>query len=155
MNRFTVSILLAFFMTGLSACADNAFLKRDAGTLLGAAAGGLLGSQFGGGTGKLAMTAFGALTGAFIGGNIGKTMDDVDRLKTSHALETSPTGQSVAWVNPDTGVKYRVTPTHTHSKAKTNERICRDYVTEAWIDGKKESVHGTACRKADGSWRAV
>ncbi len=30
---------------------------------------------------------------------------------------------------------------------------CREYTTSVVIDGKTQSVHGTACREPDGIWR--
>ena len=32
---------------------------------------------------------------------------------------------------------------------------CRDYSSEAIIDGRRQTVHGTICRQADGSWKIV
>ena len=32
---------------------------------------------------------------------------------------------------------------------------CRNYSSEAIIDGKRQTVHGTACRQTDGSWKSV
>ncbi len=77
-------------------------------------------------------------------------MDDTDRLKTAHTLETVRTGVSSEWKNPDTGNEYRVTPTRTY---ETIEGPCREYTLDATIAGKPETVYGTACRQPDGSWR--
>lgn len=133
----------------LTACNPT---KQDIGTLAGAGAGAAVGAQVGGGTGQLAAVAIGTLIGGYIGGQIGKTMDDVDRMKMNRALETQPTGQAYAWENPDTGHNYQVTPTQTYQQ---DGSPCRDYTTEAVIDGKREVVHGTACRQPDGRWVAT
>jgi uncharacterized protein YcfJ len=53
--------------------------KQTGGTLIGAAGGALIGSQFGSGTGQLVGTALGTLGGAMAGGYIGKEMDDKDK----------------------------------------------------------------------------
>ncbi len=119
---------------------------------VGGALGGLLGAQIGHGTGKLAAVAAGALLGAYLGGNVGRTMDDVDRMKAYRTLEGTPTGKTSAWKNPDTGNSYEVTPTKTY---ESGGRPCREYTTEAWIEGRRETLKGTACREPDGSWRAV
>jgi surface antigen len=126
--------------------------KQDVGTVVGAGAGAYVGSQIGNGTGQLAAVAIGALLGGFLGGSVGQQMDDLDRYKTQAALEGTPTGSSVEWNNPDTGVNYSVTPTNTYD---SSSGPCRDYTTEAVIDGRAEIVHGTACRQADGSWVAM
>ncbi len=126
--------------------------KQDIGTLVGAGSGAFIGSQIGSGTGQLAAVAIGALLGGYIGGSIGQDMDELDQYKTQQVLETSPTGSTVAWNNPDTNIDYSVTPTRTYESASGP---CRDYTTEAVIEGRAEIVHGTACRGSDGSWRAT
>lgn len=56
----------------LSAC--NA-TNQQKGTLIGAGAGGLLGSQIGSGSGKLIATGAGVLLGAVTGSAVGESMD--------------------------------------------------------------------------------
>lgn len=126
--------------------------KQDIGTVIGAGSGAFIGSQIGGGTGQLAAVAIGALLGGYIGSSIGQDMDELDKYKTQQVLESSPTGSTVAWNNPDTDVDYSVTPTRTY---ESNSGPCRDYTTEAVIEGRAEIVHGTACRSDDGSWHAT
>ncbi len=105
----------------------------------------------GDGRGRVVATAVGTLIGAIAGGSIGKRLDEADRLKTGHTLETVRTGVSSEWVNPDTGANYAVTPTRTYeSDAGTP---CREFTMDAEIGGKTEKVYGTACRQADGSWK--
>ncbi len=126
--------------------------KQDIGTIVGAGSGAFIGSQIGGGTGQLAAVAIGALLGGYIGSSIGQDMDELDKYKTQQVLESSPTGSTVAWNNPDTDVDYSVTPTRTY---ESDSGPCRDYTTEAVIEGRAEIVHGTACRSDDGSWHAT
>ena len=83
------------------------------GTALGAAAGGLLGNQFGKGSGRTTLTIAGVLAGALAGGAIGRSMEPVDQACVSRSLENTPTGQTIAWQNPDTRDSYWVTPTRT------------------------------------------
>ncbi|HCA89044.1 MAG TPA: hypothetical protein DEO98_01610 [Legionellales bacterium] len=134
----------------LSGCAN--VNNEGIGGVTGGVVGGLLGSQFGGGSGRVAASAGGALLGAFIGSNIGKTMDRLDRLEMQKALETAPVGRSVKWQNPDSGNQYTVKPTRTYY---VNQNPCREYITNAIIDGKHERIHGRACRRDDGTWRVV
>ncbi len=148
MNKLVHLGVIASLVT-LTACNPT---KQDVGTLIGTGAGAYAGSQIGNGTGQLAAVAIGALLGGYIGGNIGQNMDDLDRYRTNSTLETSPTGNTVAWNNPDSGIDYKVTPTNTYEQASGP---CRDYTTEAVIDGRAEVVHGTACRQSDVSWHAV
>jgi len=121
------------------------------GGALGAAAGGLLGNQFGKSGGNTVMTIAGVLGGALIGGYIGRQMDPVDQGCVSRTLENTPSQQTVAWQNPDTNSSYWVTPTKTWQDPQGTP--CRDYITHAVIDGKRQEMNGTACRQPDGSWK--
>ncbi|MFI4918515.1 MAG: RT0821/Lpp0805 family surface protein [Legionellales bacterium] len=126
--------------------------NEGVGTITGGVVGGLLGSQFGGGSGKVLAVAGGALLGAYLGGQIGKTMDRQDRIELQRALETAPTGRVIIWSNPDNGNRYTVTPTRTYYHA---QQPCREYTTQAVIGGKSQQIYGKACRQGDGSWRVV
>lgn len=77
-------------------------------------------------------------------------MDEVDRRKVAATLETTRTGVTTTWQNPDTGTAYAVTPTRTY---ETTSGPCREYAVDAEIGGSTEQVYGTACRQADGSWK--
>ncbi|MFY7697737.1 MAG: RT0821/Lpp0805 family surface protein [Legionella sp.] len=148
MKKILVATLSVSFLLGGCAPMNNEGL----GTLSGGVVGGLLGSQFGGGSGKFAATAGGALIGAFLGGRIGQYMDKQDRLEMQRALETAPVGHAVAWQNPDNGNRYSVKPTRTYY---ANQQPCREYVTHATIGGKVQEIYGKACRQGDGSWRVL
>lgn len=147
--RIAAAVVIA---ASLTACNQHMGPKGTAGTLLGAAAGGLLGAQFGSGSGKLAMVALGVLAGSAMGQHIGTSMDQQDAARATRTFETAPTGQQVAWVNPDTNVHHTVTPTRTMD---SREGPCREFTHTASIGGRSEQVYGTACRQADGSWRIV
>ena len=118
--------------------------------VIGGILGGYLARDIGGGKEEeTAATIIGTLAGAAIGGAIGRSMDEVDRLKTGTTLETVRTGVSSQWVNPDTGNRYAVTPTRT---TVAGGAPCRDFTVDALIDGASQVVRGTACRQTDGSW---
>ena len=130
---------------GLGSC------NRDLiGGLLGGAAGGLLGSQIGSGKGQLAAVAAGTLLGFLVGNNIGRSMDEADQTCLTQSLEHAEDGQEIVWNNPDSGTRYRVTPTKTVQVA--DNRYCREYTTTATVGGKTETVYGRACRQSDGAW---
>ena len=126
--------------------------KEEQGRVLGAIAGGLLGNQVGGGSGRTAATIAGTILGGYIGGNIGRQMDDGDRYRAGAALESTPSYQTSSWENPDSGNRYSVTPTKTYY---AESRPCREYTTDAWIDGQRETLYGTACRQSNGSWQVA
>ncbi len=134
----------------ISGCA-NAPSQEKQGMVIGGVIGAVLGSQVGDGRGRIIATAAGTLVGSMIGGSIGQRLDELDRLKTGHTLETVRTGVSSEWVNPDTGYRYSVTPTNTYESSQGTP--CREFTMTASIGGKEEQVYGTACRQQDGSWR--
>lgn len=148
-SKCNTLIPLGLAMLVLTGCNPT---KQDVGTLIGAGTGAFAGSHIGSGTGQLAAVAIGALMGGYLGGEVGRQMDELDRYKTQEALEYRPTGSTTSWNNPDTGYSYNVTPTNTYDSASGP---CRDYTTEAVIDGRAEVVHGTACRQSDGTWHTV
>ncbi|PLY12089.1 MAG: hypothetical protein C0631_18455 [Sedimenticola sp.] len=148
-HKTLLSLTLA---TGIAVtgCATTQGPNEQGGMVIGGILGGVLGSQVGAGNGRTAAIIIGSLAGAAIGGNVGRYMDDNDRIKTAHSLETVRTGVPSSWHNPDTGYDYEVTPTKT---IEADSGPCREYTVDAMIGGKKERTYGTACRQADGSWK--
>ena len=148
----TASALVAVLVSlNLAGCANTT--NQDMGTLSGGVIGGLLGSQFGHGTGQLLAVGAGALAGAYIGGALGKHMDDTDRLKMNQAMEQNSVGQPAYWRNQKTDASYTVVPTK--DVTYDGNPYCREYRSTAIIAGKKQQVYGTACRQPDGSWQMV
>ncbi len=126
--------------------------NETGGTILGGLIGAITGSRFGKGSGQVAAVIGGTVIGAVIGGQIGQSMDRNDHAHVQSTFETARTGQAAEWQNPDSGLKYTVTPTRTFT---ANSRPCRDYEAWAFVDGYEEKITGTACRQADGSWKTV
>ena len=151
-KMLVVAVLIAFTT---AACDGSQYgTKQTIGALGGAAAGGLLGAQIGGGSGQLAATAAGALLGALVGSEIGRSMDEVDRMRAEQAYgqaQDAPIGETIAWDNPDTGNYGSVTPTKQGTKASTGE-YCREFQQTVVIGGQQEDAYGVACRQPDGSW---
>jgi len=143
--------ILGVLAVSLAGCQN--MNKQEVGVIAGGAVGGLLGSQFGGGNGKVLAAVGGAVAGAALGGLIGHYMDKTDRLEMNQALENNKNNQATRWRNPNTGDSYSVKPTKTYYK--NNGTPCREYYFTANIGGKPKQIYGTACRQADGSWKAV
>jgi surface antigen len=147
-TKQTLVVLIAAAGLVIGGCQTT---KQQQGAVIGGIAGGILGNQIGGGSGRTAAVIAGTLLGGYFGGNIGRQMDENDRYRAGQALEATPTYQSSSWTNPDSGNRYSITPTKTYY---AGSGPCREYTTEAWIDGKRETVYGTACRQPDGTWQA-
>ena len=147
------AVILTF---GLAACESDAGPKQQGGTVIGAIAGGLLGSTVGKGSGKVAAIGIGAILGGIIGSEVGKSLDRADRAymqrTTQESLEYGQTGRTSTWRNPDSGHGGTVTPQRTY---ETAQGPCREYQQTVTIDGRTERAYGTACRQPDGSWQKV
>ena len=135
---------------GLTAC-QAPLTQEQSGMVIGGLIGGTRGSQFGHGSGRTAAIILGTLAGVAVGGTVGRSMAERDRYMTAQTLETVRTGVPSQWVNPDTGNRYTVVPTRTYD---SSAGPCREYQVNAVIGGRTETVWGTACRQADGSWLA-
>lgn len=146
-NVFVIGLLASsLFFAG---CAQNTGMSRGSvGGLGGAAGGALLGQAIGGNT---EATLLGAAIGGVLGYVVGNEMDKADQSRLTQTYETAPSGQPVAWVNPDSGNQYKVTPQPAYSTA--SQSTCRDAKVEAIIDGRREIVNTTACRNSAGQWQ--
>ena len=144
-------ILRSIMLSTLLLAGCESATKQDTGAVMGGILGGILGNQIGKGDGRTAAIIVGTIAGAYLGGHIGKEMYENDRYRTQRTLESTPVNQTSSWRNPDSGTSYEVTPTRTY---QTSSGPCREYTTDAIIDGRRETVYGTACRQPDGSWQA-
>ena len=150
-------VTLAAAALFLGACADSGYgAKQTGGGLIGAAGGGLLGAQMGSGSGRLAATAAGVLLGAFLGSEVGRSMDEVDKLRAKQAMttaQTAPVGQAIKWNNPSSGHSGQVVAVRDGTDQVG--AYCREFQETVNIGGKQEQAYGRACRQADGSWKIV
>lgn len=141
----------------LPACqASNYGTKQTVGTLGGAAAGGLLGSQFGGGTGKLIATAGGVLLGGWLGNEIGASLDNADRAAYGSAENrayAAPIGEQITWNNPQSGNSGVIVPVR--DGYANNGAYCREFQQTITVGGKRQDGYGRACQQPDGSWKIV
>lgn len=159
-SRRLPAVVLAVALLGagpaLQGCAEHPTASRAGGAVAGGVAGGILGSMVGGGTGRLIATGIGASLGALAGSEIGAAMSRADKREHQQALgtalEDAPTNRTVAWENPDTGARGRVTPTETYRRGG---QYCREYQQTVTVGGETRQAYGTACRQPDGSWKIV
>ncbi len=140
----------------LAACAPNTYNKEQSGTLIGAGLGAIVGSQLGGGEGKMITGFAGAALGSYLGNQIGQSLDKADALyyqkSLKNSLEYNPSGVASTWRNPDSGHHGRIIPRSTYSEGGYN---CREFLQEVFIGGRKERAFGKACRRDDGSWEII
>lgn len=130
--------------------------KQTLGTGVGAVAGGLAGSQIGGGSGRMWATGAGALLGALIGSEIGYSLDAADKMYMQQAqgrAYSAPVGETVRWNNPDSGNSGTIVAVR--DGTSTSGRYCREYQQTITVGGQKQSGYGTACQQPDGSWQVI
>jgi len=159
-------VVLLLLILAMSGCAGDSgsqsqtkqWISDHEKTLIGglgaATAGGLLGAAFHLGPAGI---IGGALLGGLAGAAIGDRMDAADKSQQAQAaqkaFETTPSGQSVAWRNPDSGNSGAVTPLRTYQAP--GGQYCREYQQTITVGGQKQEAYGTTCRQPDGSWKIV
>ena len=151
MTTGLMSLILVSAAT-LSGCAGGS--KEQTSTIVGSVLGGAAGYQFGKGKGKRVATVLGAIAGGMIGGNVGRGLDQQDQRRVNQTLETAPVNQKVAWNNQNTNTNYEFTPVTEKYQGNVNGQAtqCRNYVMDAYIDGRMQQVNGRACKNSSGQW---
>ncbi|MCL2340678.1 MAG: glycine zipper domain-containing protein [Proteobacteria bacterium] len=140
-----LTLVALLFLLVLTSCAT----RGQTGAAGGAAAGALIGQAIGHNTGA---TLIGAAVGGMLGYIVGNEMDKYDREQLNHSYERGVSNQRSAWVNPDTGAQYAVTPQPAYQDPRT-QQVCRRAEIEAIIDGRPQRTFSTACRDQRGSWQ--
>lgn len=145
----SVSVLLV--TTG---CVETQGSKEATGTMIGVAAGGLIGSQFGDDRqSRVTGGILGAMVGGFIGNRIGAYLDEQERARlASITRQTAITGSSKSFTAKSSGAKVS-------TKAK-GERVnalgdtCRTVEQRAVLRSGDVVVNSVeACRdKKTGAW---
>ena len=152
MKHILIGILIAALL--LPGCTQSMGPKEGTGTLLGAGAGAVLGSNIGKGKGNVVAIAIATLAGALFGQEIGRSLDRADRIamgqNAQYSLEYTRTNETTTWQNPDSGHSGSMTPLHTYQTQ--NGQYCREYQQTVNIGGRQQQAYGTACRQPDGTW---
>jgi surface antigen len=116
----------------------------------------LAGANVGKGRGRLVAVAAGTVMGAFLGGEIGRSLDRADRVSIAKARQQAhfvPVGEAIQWSNPDSGNHGEIRPVR---EGRSNGgRYCREYQNNIVINGQSQQAYGAACRQPDGSWQVI
>ena len=146
-------LLTAIFTSPVLAGDDEIF-----GTGFGAVIGGLVGNQFGHGSGRIATTATGVFLGGLIGNEVGHSMDRVGSYHDSYyqggyAFLPSPvyfqTAYAPNYVAPESPPPPSIYVDDSYGS------YCREYSQQTHIGNEIHESYGTACLQPDGSWRVV
>ncbi|MDH3348978.1 MAG: glycine zipper domain-containing protein [Desulfobulbaceae bacterium] len=149
MKKLYMIVALFSLLFSLTSCANQHGNRAQTGAVGGAAGGALIGQIIGHNT---EATLIGAAVGTMLGYIVGNEMDKYDRQELNHVYERGVSGQTAAWINPDNGNQYQVTPQPAYTTA-TNPQPCRKAEINAIIDGKPEKTYTTACRDQNGQWQ--
>ena len=105
---------------------------------------------------QLIATAAGVFFGALIGSEIGRYMDEVDRMNARNAnvmARTAPIGTRITWHNPDSYNTGTIAATRDGYSA--SGEYCREFYQTVSIGGRTQDAYGVACRQPDGAWRII
>ena len=147
MRSIIIPVCGALMLT-MASCSNTNLTKGQQGAVFGAAGGAVAGQAIGRNT---EATLIGTAVGTMLGYIVGNEMDKYDRTQLNQAYETGPSGQPVAWVNPDSGSNYQVVPQPAYQNSRTNQ-VCRQAEVTATIDGQPQKTMTTACRNDQGQW---
>ena len=152
--RILNTLLSLVLVASLAACADTGPKQLDGG-VLGGAGGGFLCSHFGRGSGNLAATAGCAVIGAFLGSEVGKSLDRSDQTYAMQAQQRAvvlaPVGQQIQWASPSNPGVYGYTVAGPVQPVQSG--YCREYQTTVVVGGETKNAYGRACQGPDGQWR--
>ena len=155
MKKLTAIVLAV----SLGGCANVDMTREEMlVTAAGAAAGGILGYQFGGG---IIMNSLFATAGTVAGGAAGfyatRALMGSDRAAyertAQKGLASAEDGKIIDWQNPETGNSgiFRAT----RSFYLGNGQYCRQYRTTVSFDKTVHSGNGMACKNASGEWEVI
>jgi len=152
MKYRSIATVLLVALVAWSCADDGQIRKRDVGMIAGAAGGAIAGGAIGGNdpAGRVMGTLAGAIIGGAVGGYLGSVWDDYDRRQAAGVLENNRDYRATTWRNPNTNQESSMQPVRTYTDGN---QPCREFTQTIYIDGKKETGRGTACRQADGTWR--
>ena len=113
-------------------------------TVVGAAAGAVIGNRTASSGDRAVATVAGAIIGGVIGNRVGDAIDDRDRACMGQSLELLPVGKSATWTSSNR-VTYQLQP------VRDLKDGCRVFeIREQSREGKPGTL--TACRGSGGVW---
>jgi surface antigen len=151
------STIIKSVILAASACLAvgcSPYNTQNQNTGIGAVGGAVVGGLAGAAVGTGAAVGVGIVGGALIGGLIGHSMDHSDYYQANYAMTNMPKHTAHHWRGKN-GTMYTVIPT-SKAMAMYGHSHCRKFTMTATMkNGKKERMHGVACRKANGMWETV
>jgi surface antigen len=159
-RKLTSAVLVvALGATALGGCET---VERETGLGKGAQTGVLGGAATGGVIAAIAgaspaWIAGSIILGAVAGGVLGDYLSKRDREQHAEssyqAFETEKTGGQSSWSNPESGNSgtTRIDAVYRTSDGK----LCKDFTQTITAGDKTETMNGTTCQEADGTWKVI
>lgn len=104
----------------------------------------------------LASSGVSSLLGAFMGKDIGTSLDAGDRelaVQAARRAYSGPVGDRVGWANQANGHGGAVTTTR--DGYNSQGQYCREFQQSVTVGKRTENAYGTACKQSDGTWKIV
>lgn len=116
MRKVFIASFLAVSIAATTGCQQLGINKEQFGTVAGGVAGALIGSQVGGGNGRILAILIGGAAGSYLGNRVGSMLDERDRealaLQTQQALlsaeNVASTSQPVVWKSAHSGATAQI-----------------------------------------------
>lgn len=131
---------------------DGRCNREAVGAVIGAAAGGVIGSRVAKGEDRPIAILVGTVAGAVIGAKIGRDIDQTDRACIGHALELAGDKKRVRWSSADKKATYLLTPVRGFDHKGVN---CREFDLRVTSGGREETRRTKACPSGNGTWRVL
>ncbi len=149
-NSLITILILLFF---ISSC-ENTRDKKIFGQIVGAAVGGYLGSKVGSGAARDISTILGGAAGYILGGKIIELLSENEKKEFNNVIEDSlnynADNVKDSWNSSENdNTSGEVIPLKSY---KIKKKSCRDFKKIIKKDGKSIEENSTACRGDDGNW---
>lgn len=126
--------------------------KKDAGAILGVILGGVVGNKLG--HGDVGATIVGAVVGGVVFGAIGRELDENDRQEAMRARgDCLERNERSEWRGNGGYGSIVVLQEGYHNNSPS--MVCRSYESTIFVNGRRETTRGYACRDNYGNWNEV
>jgi hypothetical protein len=155
MNRFLGVFIFLLCVSSLTSVVRAGGESELLGLGFGAAAGGVIGNQFGKGAGRVAATATGVFAGAYVGDELGRQFDQPAFYGTRMSPYASPSAFDYqAYSTPN----YVAPPAPDPSQIYINNfggGVCQNFSQQINTENGIQENNFIACQQPDGSWRVA
>ena len=147
---FGIALAVALLVSPVVAKAQDLFSGANIGTILGAGAGAVGGSQFGKGKGQLVGVSVDRSRQMDTGWNRGPNYQPAP--SDSVAAPYPQASAQPVYYPPQQPVYVQQAPV---AVQQNSANYCREVQYQGTVNNQPANLYGTACRQPDGTWRIV